>query len=533
MTVVATTCSTALVSPFDKGVIGKVSKQFLQDFADEVADLTSTLLKETSFSGSDSGSDYSFNYWGVRVTSLSLNPSITLRNDGSPRSGTGQLVVDGSIGGTIRASGSWRYNKKSWWYSVTLDGGVHVSSNGFSISNRVYLGEKSNGKVGFSHDSGSCRSSMGSLNIDITGSWYSWILNIIVWIFEDDLRGALEEVACEKANEVVGEAAVNFDNAMFNQDFSMPLKSGGELKFDFNPSVITGGPSCAVISTPAVIELTGIPNPPQIVTPPFIHLPATEEPARKKRQARDWCGVVPGPNSGVSIILTEDLVSRGIQNLHHFDLLKFSLVETGIEGSRTTFDVSRNGQRINTVSVEFPEDEGRTLAGFSRKTVKISSTELPEVSITDNGISVLVHLRARVTLSSDNPKLEIRTEFESLTNWIGTVRMVKKDGGYSLVPHVTANVDIWTGKLYIGAERDGMRKSGQRRLEEDNLILEGIERLLNSVLEENLARVLEDDLQSGIPLNIPEEYMTVGRADISYREDYIIVSADDITINLQ
>ena len=41
---VATTCSTALVSPFDKGVMGKVSKQFLQDFADEVADLTSTLL---------------------------------------------------------------------------------------------------------------------------------------------------------------------------------------------------------------------------------------------------------------------------------------------------------------------------------------------------------------------------------------------------------------------------------------------------------------------------------------------------------
>ena len=243
--------------------------------------------------------------------------------------------------------------------------------------------------------------------------------------------------------------------------------------------------------------------------------------------------MVPGPNSGVSIILTEDLVSRGIQNLHHFDLLKFSLVETATEGSRTTFVVSRNGQRIKTVSVEFPEDEGRTLAGFSRKTVKISSTALPEVSITNNGISVLVHLRARVTMNSDNPKLEIRTEFESQTNWMGTVRMVKKDGRYSLVPHVTANVDIWTGKLYFGVERDGMRRSDQRRLEEDNLILEGIERLLNSVLEENLARVLEDDLQSGIPLNIPEEYMTVGRADVSYREDYIIVSADDITINLQ
>ncbi|XP_063693355.1 uncharacterized protein LOC134825144 isoform X1 [Bolinopsis microptera] len=526
MTVVATTCSTALVSPFDKGVMGKVSKQFLQDFTDEVADRISTQLKGKSFSGSDSGSGHSFKYWGVRVTTLTLNPSITLR-------GTGQLVVDASMRGTIRASGSWSYNKRSWWYSVTFGGGVQVSSNGFSISDRVNLGVKSNGKVGFSHDSGSCRASMGSLDINISGSWYAWLLNFIVWIFEKDLKRDLERSIREKVNEVVGEAAANFDNAMFNQDFSMPLQSGGELKVDFNPSVITGGPSCAVISTPAVIELTGVPNTTQIVTPPFIHIPATEEPARKKRQARDWCGVVPGPNSGVSIILTKDLISRGIQNLHHFDLLKFSLVETGTEGSRTTFDVLRNGQRIDTVSVEFPENEGRILAGFNRKTVKISSTEPPEVSITDDGISVLVHLRARLTLSSDNPKLEIRTEFESLTNWIGTMRMVKKDGGYSLVPNVTANVDIWTGKLYIGAEMDGMTMSEQRRLEEDNLILEGIESLLNSVLEGKLARVLEDDLQSGIPLNIPEEYMTVGRADISYREDYIIVYADDITINLQ
>ena len=110
--------------------------------------------------------------------------------------------------------------------------------------------------------------------------------------------------------------------------------------------------------------------------------------------------------------------------------------------------------------------------------------------------------------------------------------MLKKDGRYSLVPQVTASVDVWTAKLYIGAENNGTRLSGQMRLEEDNKILEAIELLLNSVLEENLSRVLEKDLQSGIPLNIPDKYLTVGSADISYREDYILVSADDITINL-
>ena len=302
----------------------------------------------------------------MRVTTLSLNPSITLLNDGSPRSGTSKLVVDGSIGGTIRVSGSWKYKKHDWWYSITFDGGVVVTSSGFSISNRVHLGEKSNEKVGFSHDSGSCRSSMGSLNIKFTGTWYSWLLNFLSWIFKNTLKRMLEKLACEKANEVVGEAVANFDNEMFNKDNSLPLPEGGELTVDYSPSVITGGPSCAIISTPANIELTGVPDSPKIVTPSFI--PATEEPVRKKRQqASDWCGVVPGPNSGVSIIITEDVVSRVIQNLHNFDLLKFSLVETGTEGSRTTFDVSRNGQRINAHSVEFPEGEGQTLAGFIRK----------------------------------------------------------------------------------------------------------------------------------------------------------------------
>ena len=37
-----------LVPPLNKGIIGKISKDFLQDFAEEVTDKTSTLLKVLS-----------------------------------------------------------------------------------------------------------------------------------------------------------------------------------------------------------------------------------------------------------------------------------------------------------------------------------------------------------------------------------------------------------------------------------------------------------------------------------------------------
>ena len=67
------------------------------------------IKRKTRFQGREfSGADGSFSYWGVRANRLDLNPTITVRNDGSPRSGTGQLVIDASIGGSIRASGSWR-----------------------------------------------------------------------------------------------------------------------------------------------------------------------------------------------------------------------------------------------------------------------------------------------------------------------------------------------------------------------------------------------------------------------------------------
>ena len=151
---------------------------------------------------------------------------------------------------------------------------------------------------------------MGSLNIDISGSWYSWILDVAVWLLQDVLKSTMEEFACEKANDVISNATKDFEEAMFDQEFSLPLETGEELKVDFNPSAITGGTTCAVIAAPAAMELSGTSS-------------TTAKPhrGRSARQARDWCSAVPGPNSGVSMILTEDVVSRIIQNLHHMDLL--------------------------------------------------------------------------------------------------------------------------------------------------------------------------------------------------------------------
>jgi hypothetical protein len=348
-----------------------------------------------------------------------------------------------------------------------------------------------------------------------------------VWIFEDELKDALEAAACDKTNEVLREATNDFEDAMFSRDFSMPLKTGGELEVDFTPSVITGGYSCAVIMTPASIQITGQPKTQEVVTPPFINI----QDARVRRQARNWCSAVPGPTRGISVILTEDLVERFIQDLHHFDLLKFELEQSGSDGNSLTFDVSRNGRRLSTFQMELPASGD--LAGLTLRSVKISSTAPPEVRITQSGISVKVNIRARVILFSEFPKLEVRTEFESLTEWRGTATLREKDGRYSLIPHVTASVDVWTGKLYLGAQRGGERRSGQRKMEEGNQILESIERLLNSVLEERLAQLLEEDVRSGIPLNIPLQYLTLRGADISYNEDYVLVSADNISIDLQ
>ena len=147
---------------------------------------------------------------------------------------------------------------------------------------------------------------------------------------------------------------------------------------------------------------------------------------------------------------------------------------------------------------------------------------------------VTVNLRERITVFSESPIIEIRTEFESRTEWQGIITLAQKDGRYSLVPHVTASVDVSTGMLYFGVDIDGMsRSSHEERLEEGNEILEAIEKLLNAMLEGNLATMMEDDVRCGIPLNIPLEYLTVGSADISYQEDYILVYADDITVNLE
>ena len=117
--------------------------------------------------------------------------------------------------------------------------------------------------------------------------------------------------------------------------------------------------------------------------------------------------------------------------------------------------------------------------------------------------SVTVNLRARVTVFSESPKIEIRTEFELRTEWLGLITLAKKNGRYSLVPHVTASVDVLTGMFHFGADIDGMSRKEQERLEEGNEILEAIEKLLNAMLEDNLVALMEDDVRSGIPLNIP------------------------------
>ena len=132
-------------------------------------------------------------------------------------------------------------------------------------------------------------------------------------------------------------------------------------------------------------------------------------------------------------------------------------------------------------------------------------------------------------LSIDSPQVEMRTEFESRANFKGTVKLAKKDGRYLLLPHVTAKVDVWTGKMYVESE-DGQ---DFKELDDGDELLEVIEHLLNAAIEESLAKLLEEEMQDGIPINIPSELLSIGEAEIIYQEDYILINADDISIKLE
>ena len=116
--------------------------------------------------------------YDINVGSLNLSPNMNLKHDGSDGP-VGQLVVDASIGGSIEASGSWSVEKKIWFKTFSLAGHVDILATEFSLENRVILGRKSNGQIGFSRGLDTCKANAGSLNIKISGSWLSWLFNVL------------------------------------------------------------------------------------------------------------------------------------------------------------------------------------------------------------------------------------------------------------------------------------------------------------------------------------------------------------------
>ena len=72
-----------------------------------------------------------------------------------------------------------------------------------------------------------------------------------------------------------------------------------------------------------------------------------------------------------------------------------------------------------------------------------------------------------------------------------------------------------------------------KELDDGDDLLEVIEHLLNAAIEESLAKLLEEEMQDGIPINIPSELLSIGEAEIIYQEDYILINADDISIKLE
>ena len=61
--------------------------------------------------------------------------------------------------------------------------------------------------------------------------------------------------------------------------------------------------------------------------------------------------------------------------------------------------------------------------------------------------------------------------------------------------------------------------------------VQAVERQLNGMLAEMVPSLIREELKGGLPLNSPDS-LVINNAAVTYREGYILVTADDVTVNL-
>ena len=412
-------------------------------------------------------------------------------------------------------------------FSISGETITYVS--GLKMQNQVTAVENTDGKVRLKSDRSFCKVDMENLRVTIsrdktkTSNWlYQMFKRVASTKYNLRLNQQLSELVCDVSTDVIGEITDELFGAMFERELSLPVKSGSKINVDFSPARLNKAPSCLFIGSWNEIEET--------VKATFKN---AETGSKRERipdkviafadQVAEWCTHDPTSNketgSDISILLGQNILSDVIKNLHQLKLLDLYLENRGNVENRLHFQVMQNDKIVKTIELVLSKDMTYRFRPFYKKSIRISSMGLPELIINEDGIVVRVKVKARFKMYYTNGRITYDEEYHALTTWRGTLQLQRKNDKYSLVPKITVQAAQWEPQL-------------RTRRVNHTLIRSEIDKILNTVLEEKLSALMEEEMESGFPINIPGEYFRIGTAHVTYTSHHIILSAEDIIIGI-
>ena len=438
-------------------------------------------------------------------------------------------VIGGIMEGSVSMSGNWKLKTTVFGDVFSISGEATTYVSGLKMQNHVTAVENTDGKVRLKSDRGSCKVDMENPRVTIshdkneTSNWLFQMFKMVASTkYNLQLNQQLTKLVCDVSTEVIGEITDELFGAMFDRELSLPIKSGSKINLDFRPATVYKEPSCLFIgSWTEIVEM---------VKAMFKMAETGSKPGQIPEkviafadQVAEWCTHDPTSNketgSDISILLGQNVFSDVIKNLHQLKLLDLYLENRGNVENRLHFQVMQNENIVKTIELVLPRDMAYRFRRFYKKSIRISSMELPELTINEDGIVVRVKVKARFKMYYTNGRMTYDEEYHALTTWKGTLQLQRKNNKYSLVPKITVQAAQWEPQLRT------WRVS-------HTLIRGGIARILNMVLEEKLSALMEEEVKSGFPVNIPGEYFRIGAAHVTYTTHHIILSAEDIIMDI-
>ncbi|KAL5254051.1 hypothetical protein ACHWQZ_G013718 [Mnemiopsis leidyi] len=496
-----------------------LSKQFIHKLSIKVINqIESQMKKERNISFELEDGCYSLNFWKGRVKSLDLEPTTEeiIHQDPS--------VIGGIIQGSVSVSGNWNLKTTVFGNAFSISGETLTYVSGLKIINQVAVTENTGESVKLKSDRNLCSASVDveDLRVDISrdeAKSNNWLFQMFKKVAKEKynyhFNKELTRMVCDVATDVIGKITKQVFEVMFEREFSFPVKSGGKLNVDFTPTRLHNTPACLLVgSWEEVMEMLGSGEPESI--PDYAKDFAN--------QVGKWCTIndqisndIPG--SDISMLLGQDEFADVIKGLHQLNLLELNFENKGNVENRLHFQMTQNGSVMKTIELVLPGDMAWHFSSYFEKSITISSIGLPEVTINEDGISVKVKVKARFKLFYKNGKITYDEEYHAVTEWKGKLKLQRKNDRYSLVPEISVQTAQWEPQW-------------RKYRESQTLLLNSIERLLDMILTEKLATLMEEEMESGLPVNIPGEFFRIGSARVSYIRNYVILSAEDIIIHL-